>query len=225
MQRFLHTLMAFYFIVSYLTCYAQRSNKSDFLNVNPRVNSLNVPLDSSVLYFPSNLFAKTEPSTKELERFNRLNVYFAKMLFAFQEPLLFNTTDNKETYRFTWLRTRDKPISIRISKIADKVTLQLKTLSGISGYYVGRLAVHTNITLKTKQWEKFKRLIAKSDYWNLSSTDNNIGTDGAYWGLEGSTSDSYHCVIRWTPEKSRFREACLYLVSLSGLKIKKKDIY
>ena len=44
-----------------------------------------------------------------------------------------------------------------------------------------------------------------------------MGRDGSQWVLEGVRDNRYHIVDRWSPENSEYREACTYLLKLSGM--------
>ena len=57
-------------------------------------------------------------------------------------------------------------------------------------------------------------------------TDVNAqGMDGAQWVMEGLQNGKYHFIDRCSPGRSEFGEACKYLISISGLDIKEKEIY
>jgi hypothetical protein len=51
-----------------------------------------------------------------------------------------------------------------------------------------------------------------------------IHFDGASWILEAAVNDGYHVTTR-NPPKDKYRDACLYLLKLSGLRIKPNEIY
>lgn len=76
-------------------------------------------------YFPFDLY-------KRENHFGQIQVdsfrlgYHSLMLQKFEEPKLFNESDPKTIYRFTWLRSFDLPMTISVIVNADKITLQTK---------------------------------------------------------------------------------------------------
>jgi hypothetical protein len=63
--------------------------------------------------------------------------------------------------------------------------------------------------------------LEKADFWNMTPNELPRGLDGANWIIEGAKKGKYHIVDRWSPEDGPFREAALYLINLSKLKIDK----
>lgn len=49
--------------------------------------------------------------------------------------------------------------------------------------------------------------------------ENPVGLDGAGWLLEGVKQDQYHVVHRQSPAEGAYRELCIYLLRVSGVKI------
>ena len=143
------------------------------------------------------------------------------MLFALNEPLLYNTTDDKEVYRFTWLRRFRNPVSMRIEKKNDLVKLYVKVSDGAGGSHPGKIITDKVIELNMDQWNMFKTKINVIHFWKLPVEEyKDIDTDNSEWILEGSTKDSYHFVTRTSPyeyDLKFFRDCCEYLISLSGI--------
>ena len=93
-----------------------------------KVDSNNVPINYSQFYFPTKLFPEVEmlwkkhgkssftikPKIIENKTDSSALIWFSRFLFAMKEPLLFNRPFSKSIYRFTWLRTFDNPVAIRI---------------------------------------------------------------------------------------------------------------
>lgn len=82
---------------------------------------------------------------------------------------------------------------------------------------------YTTLTreLTTEEYEKFKNLVDKKQFWTYPAISNTgSGVDGADWILEGLRKENeYHIVYRWSPGKYRdldFRILCEYLISLTG---------
>lgn len=82
-------------------------------------------------YFPFELYKRENYLGKiEVDSF-RLG-YHSLMLRKFEEPKLFNSTDNKTIYRFTWLRSFDFPITTSLIVNADKIILRTKIGNKVS---------------------------------------------------------------------------------------------
>lgn len=197
-----------------------------------KTDSLNIPINPKTYYFPIeyvldtiNLYFSEEISEEFIEDRISLahfrNSWYSMHLFALKEPLLYNNYFNDEIYRFTWLRTFDEPIIIRIMHYEDKNQLVVKMSNGTGGYNPGDLVLNKTVNIEPNQWNKFISIVNNIDFWNLSSIEqtNVIGFDGARWILEGVKDGIYHMVDRWSD--SEIVEACLYLLTLSKLEIDK----
>ncbi|MBS1755512.1 MAG: hypothetical protein JST34_15840 [Bacteroidetes bacterium] len=181
--------------------------------------------DTLYLYFPLKQAGQTtNESTNSLDTF--LNVWYSRMLTAMKEPTLTDYQGDNEIYRFTWLRTFHKPIVIRIQKTKDKIVLTEKMLSGAGGYDPGQIILDTNLVLTSEIWNSVQDKISKLSFWTLPAETEFRGNDGAEWIIEGSTSDKYHFTTRWSAGKGTvYGNFCLYLLSLSSIKVSNLDIY
>ena len=173
-------------------------------------------------YFPKDIFSG---GWEDADIF--LNDWYEKHLKAMDEKSLLKVSDgNTEIYRFLWLRSFHHPIFIRVERKQNKIKIFAKELDGAGGYEPGKTLKTYNRSLTADEWRKFLSLLENSNYWNLP-TKKDIGRDGAEWILEGVKDNRYHVVDRWSPEKGEYREACIYLLGLSGLDIDKlgSDLY
>ena len=173
-------------------------------------------------YFPSKLLGGDD---QWLDSF--LNKWYSEQLFAMREPIIFSDKSNKEIYRFTWLRTFDNPIAIRIEKQDSTYLLFWKVCNGAGGYEPGQLTENKQKTIDKETWDKFKSKLNDINFWNLPTKENEImGTDGSQWILEGKKDSKYHTVDRWSPsEKGKYYQCCDFLIGLTDLKIKADDKY
>jgi len=144
---------------------------------------------------------------------------WVKVLARFQEmPLESLPGCVDESYRVIWIPTFHPPIAVHIWSSQDRRYLVTKELDGKGGYGMGNLSLDERRPLTEEEWFKFKRLLADASYWSLPPADNALPpNDGAFWVIEGVEHQKYHDVHRHTPSKE-FRDACVYLVELSGLK-------
>ena len=165
-------------------------------------------------YFPAGVFDHN-PSR---ERF--IVEWYAKHLKAMGEPsLLGGRAGGGEAYRFLWLRSFHHPVAVRVWSADGEYFLAVKESSGAGGYEPGALIVNSERRLSGDEWEGFIRLLDQACYWNLPAEKDLQGFDGAQWILEGFKEGRYYLAERWSPRDGAYREACLYLLKPSGLKI------
>ena len=125
-----------------------------------------------------------------------------------------------ERYRFLWLRSFHHPVAVRIWKSGDEHFISVKETNGAGGYEPYQLILDRTRMLAPAEWAEFIRLLDQTCYWELESEDENIeGNDGARWILEAVKGGRYHIVDRWSPDGGTYREACMYALKLSELKI------
>jgi len=156
-------------------------------------------------YFPVSSSANKEAWNSVLDRFQEM---------PFDE--LPSCVD--EGYRLIWIPTFHAPLSARIWRSREKQFLATKQLDGRGGYGMGQLASQNIPSLSDDEWNEFMHLLRQSGYWDLPSNDDSLPPfDGATWIIEGIRNGKHHQVNRRSPS-SEFREACVYLVKLSGLK-------
>lgn len=168
----------------------------------------------------SGYFPKDDFSGPRGDRDDFFNDWYGKHLKAMAEGSLLDETEKQtEIFRFLWLRSFHHPIYVRVERRESGVWLSTGELDGAGGYEPGKLIRNQQLTLSQQEWCELSRLLEKVDYWNLpTSQSNQNGVDGAEWILEGVKADRYHVVDRWSP-KGEYREACVYLLKLSGVDI------
>jgi hypothetical protein len=125
-----------------------------------------------------------------------------------------------ESYRFFWLRTFHNPVAVRLSRTGDDKFLSVKQTDGRGGYDFGKLIVNETRRLKDSEWCGFIRLLDEADFWNKNKLDLlTLAHDGAMWNIEGVREQRYYIAGEQSPRTGKFREACIYLMRISGLKI------
>lgn len=201
------------------------NNSANIRSINVVNDSSTFPKDSNTFYFP---LLGTSRDADVLDTFT--NSWYSKMLFGLHEPVLYQSSDTTEIFRFTWLRTFHKPIAIRVTAKNGEHILTLKVASGAGGYEVGNLVRDTSFYISNNEWNEFSSRMGAINFWSLSSQDNSRGKDGSEWILEGRGNEKYHFVTRWTPNTNAtpnkdYRSCCYYLIQLSGLKIPDKELY
>jgi len=153
------------------------------------------------------------------------NISYSLTLREFEEPVLYNYRGLDEIYRITWLRAFHLPIVFRFQKQGFNFLLTTKVLLQRSNEYPDELETNTITSVSFFKWYKFKGKLAEADFWKLNSNDASAQpNDGSEWMVEGVKEGKYQMIARWSPEPD-LRKACLYLLSISNLKIPKRDIY
>lgn len=160
--------------------------------------------------------------------------WYAEHLSAMKEPSMLSLKDcSVESYRFLWLRSFHAPIAVRLWHFNGQRFLVAKKLSGKGGYEPGKIVISRIKSLSEEEWSSFKNFLNESSFWEIPTEEPTVenpdgsitvGLDGAQWIMEGVSKNRYHIVDRWSA-KAKYREACLYLLKLAGLKVKKADIY
>jgi len=106
-------------------------------------------------------------------------------------------------------------------------------LDGKGGFDLGKVKLTKSKSITPSQWSQLLSLAKAASYWELSTDGStawkgrhvDVATDGADWILEGVLGHRYHLVHRHSPESSKFKSLCLYILQISGLKIERDDIY
>jgi hypothetical protein len=211
-----------------------------YIDKTIKVDSLNVPLDKNQYYFPKEMFPYID-SIQYIQRMDSSYIakriyskdkydysimeWYSKYLFAMREPLLFNRKVDNETFRFTWLRSFDEPIIIGINKSEKKYILYWKKLKFNENYEPIELILDESKSITKNDWNNFKTLVEKADFWNMEIGRYSMDNDGSEWILEGVNSKKYKVVSVFYPEKGNFYNACDYLISLTNLKISENEKY
>ncbi|MFA6199388.1 MAG: hypothetical protein WC679_03130 [Bacteroidales bacterium] len=162
--------------------------------------------------YDADLFSATE-------NFLFINKWYEKQLKALEENRLYLIKTDKEIFRFTWLRTFNNPVAIRIEKEGDNYFI-IKTLTtGKGGYEPGNLKDYVKKRITKQEWDNFISLQNKIKEWgNYYKSEMRIIMDGAEWIYEYKTPDSYKIIKETSPDKeSKFAAIGLYLIKLCGL--------
>ncbi len=149
--------------------------------------------------------------------------WYSKHLEALQEPVL-NDSVQGQIYRFTYLRTFDNPIVIRIENKEGNISIYWKVSDGAGGYDPGKITINKSKELTIKEWELIENKINSIGFWELPAVyDDILGTDGSQWILEGKISEKYHVVDRWCG--GEISSVCKELLELTDIKLAEDDIY
>jgi hypothetical protein len=184
-------------------------------------NSSTCVLGTDETFFPDLVFDKDKEGNEFIVE------WFTKHLKAMKERSLWmrSQKDRATTvYRFLWLPTFDRPISVRIEKSGNSAVLHVVQLDGRGGYEPGKIIADKSAVLSSKQWDEVKRRLDKIKFWQLPTEDKaaSLGTDGDQLILEGAMAGKYHIVDRWGPDSGNdYAGLCRYMLELSGLDVMK----
>lgn len=154
------------------------------------------------------------------------NKWFSSHLLAAKEPSLFQASRNSrasyDAIRFTWLRSFDPPVIVRIEGInSASARLIAKQLSGAGGYDPGTISKHTERQLTREEIRRMRELLMRTRLTSLPAKDCALGTDGSEWLIEVADRSGYHFINRWSPERGEVREFGIAVLKLTGWQFKK----
>ena len=171
------------------------------------------------VYFPAGVFMPDESSEKYGARDS------SSLLHTMDEPSLSSLNDNNlEVYRFLWRRSFHPPVVIRLWRSGDERCMSVKQADRImtdNEYeYSDKLTVNNTRPLTKGEWEGFIDLIEDSQFWSMAAgAAGPTADDGARWMIEGMRNQKYHVVNRHNPNDDAYRQAGIYLIRISGIKI------
>ena len=173
-------------------------------------------------FFPSGVFGETPQLDKGTSK------WYSDQLRALQEPSLWavSKTKSSQSYRFVWLRTWDRPISVRLDINNDGTgRLVTKMSSGTGGYDPGKLVLDRTRQLTKEQSASLLLKVETAAFWGLPTNETTGGRDGARWIIEGVRHGEYHIVDRWSPDSGPVRDVGLYPMRLADLEIPAEKLY
>jgi hypothetical protein len=199
-----------------------------FTPVVPESAPVDVAPDENPRYFPIGVFAEGKSAGSCSAR------WYAEQLRALQKPSLsehvFTGVDS--VYRFTWLRSFDHPIAVRVTVHPDGTgTLTARMTDGTGGYKPGNLIANSNREVGVKEVRRLLNLINAVGFWQMptepaTERSDVVNLDGAQWILEACSHCDYHVIDRWSPRRGPLRELGLYLArTLGGLNVPAATIY
>ncbi|HKH63821.1 MAG TPA: hypothetical protein VKA49_23460, partial [Flavitalea sp.] len=151
--------------------------------------------------------------------------WFSESLAWFEEPIL-RSAYKGNVYRLLWLRSFHVPVVIRLQKNKGRVSICWK----VPQYNANLDSYDSPAEFKKRitkaQWKKFQKLLATIDYWSMISKDYlSTCVDGAIWLLEASINGRYKVTERNGCTYQKYTKCLSYLISLTDLNIRNKDIY
>ena len=151
------------------------------------------PAGDSDFFFPVNAFDGARPDLDAFER-----EWYSQHLAAMREPSLScEAAGASETYRFLWLISFHRSISVRLVLKGDRGRIEFTELTGSGGYEPGHVRRHTERRLSRDEASRFAKALNDADFWQLSTSIRDHGLDGAQWIVEGRRGGTYHVVDRF----------------------------
>ena len=143
--------------------------------------------------------------------------WYTRQLIAMNELPLPALESEDESYRFLWLRSFHRPVAVHVWRTGERYFMVVKRLNGQGGYEPGTFDLYWARSLSVNEWAGFMMHLERSNYWLMPAKDDGMGFDGAQWILESYREGRYHVVDRQSPDDGAYRDACMYLLSQSGL--------
>ncbi len=143
-----------------------------------------------------------------------------------KEPILdeLEICEDCEIYRFTWLRTFDNPIIVRLERNAERYKLTYKIGNGSAGYEPKGLKKSKSMTVSNEDWDYFSKLLNQTGFDTIPNKYYFPMTDGASWILEHRTGFEYKGHETNDPQEN-FEICCLYLLELANIDYDKDDFH
>ena len=162
--KILKALLSLLLIIILAASCTTASDKSS--QANSKFDTLPLPVDSTVFYFKTK--ANWQNTTRDaLDTF--VNSWYSYMLFTLKEPILKDYKGEKEVYRFTWLRSFNHPVIIRLEKQGDVIELFGKVSDGAGGYKPGKVIYDTTLHLTDEQVNAINLKLNSANFWTLQT--------------------------------------------------------
>ena len=161
-----------------------------------------------VNYFPPDTFAGPSGSFETR--------WFSRELYALQEKALWPpSSENERTYRVTVFPAFAFPTSVTLTVMPDGTGQVRFRETDASRYH---LNADTTFTITAQQATDFTNSLDHIQFWQLPTTVQQRGLDGAEFVLEGVHDGRYHVVIRWCPGNTPFGKTVRDLFHLADTK-------
>jgi hypothetical protein len=194
-------------------------------------------------YFPSGVFNASPPLDSSTA------TWYACTLSALAEPSLFEFREDKavHVYRFLWLPSFHRPISVRLtirpdggsSLVAKSVDKHTGLLTA-DGQDSGKLILDTVAEVDDAQVQDLLKQLQNLDFWSMTTEEQQTAVrgsgdgreilrlpplDGARWVLEGLRNGEYHVVDRWSPRNDAYAKLCKHFLRVGKVEVEEKDLY
>jgi hypothetical protein len=173
-------------------------------------------------FFPAGVLVPPPPkfnADRFLDLDHFVSDWYSRALRRMGEPSLSCAQPIAETYRLLLLPTWGAPVAARLQMSSVGAVIIAKELNGLGGYDPGTLSARTTKSVLASDRRKFAAAIAAAEFWRTPTMDYHRQVyDGTEWILEGRTGNRHHVVRRTSPETGAFRDLCLLVIRLAGVK-------
>jgi hypothetical protein len=147
--------------------------------------------------------------------------WYSQALAAAGEPSLIPTLTPDKTavnvYRFTWLRSFDKPIVVRIQEgTGGTLLMTASRLSGRGGDELGKVESRMVRKLTASEARQFVFALNGTNRLKLKAVSCDSGYDGAQWIFEAVDKGAYRYVNRWSPKTGSVRALGTSMLKFTG---------
>ena len=148
--------------------------------------------------------------------------YSGDMYQLGEKPLWPPSSNNENTFRFTYLGAFTGPKAVTLTVLPDgsgkvKMTILHESPNQVKGEQLS--------TVPEDRVSDFLKYLHRAHFWEMPTESQHRGLDGAEWILEGVQDSRYHIAVRWcpnlyehSPEDAAFAEAARFLFQLAGHK-------
>lgn len=142
---------------------------------------------------------------------------------SLSEPPVLSKQRERSVLRFTWLRSFDPPIMVRVEGLGSGSPRMIaKRLSGAGGYAPGKIADTVDRPLTASETQKLRELLADTHLAQPLPPASTLkecgppGLDGAEWLVEVVDRRGYHFAKDWSPRTGDVRQVGLAMLALTG---------
>jgi hypothetical protein len=185
-------------------------------------------------YFPAGVFNTSAQSSKDFR-----DKWYSLTLRDLREPSLFALRNDPslQVYRFLWLPSFHRPISIRLAINADgDGSIVARSVDNHAGLLTkpasdtGELILDKTVAIDKIQVQDVLQRLQLLAFWSLPTEEEQqaaqssggpdgprlrvVQLDGSQWILEGLREGEYHVVDRWSPQDSSYPQLCKHLLQL-----------
>jgi hypothetical protein len=147
--------------------------------------------------------------------------YSSGMYQLGEKPLWPPSSDNENTYRFTYLGAFTGPKSVALTIFPDGSGRLRMTLPQESHDHSDKQP----LTVSPNGVSDFLGKLDRAQFWEMPTESQHRGFDGAEWMMEGVRGGTHHIAVRWcpdsyeaSPEDRAFADAARFLFQLAGHK-------
>ena len=144
---------------------------------------------------------------------------------AANEPPLYQQSRHpnegiRKTLRFTWLRSFDPAIVVRVDELNDGgLRMVAKRMSGEAGFGVGTLVDHQERRLTAAEAARLSSIFNQVHLSRITAQDCPHMKDGASWIFEQSSMGYYSIATRQSPNNGQVRKLGLVFLNLTGWRV------